>query len=136
MEINDEFYESLRYAFELMKKEHDFESVSQKIKMISCYDEIKELRKQRDEMVFQWIPTIIFNCFGYETYKTCDLNIESNRTFIMFRPNKSYDYRIIDELRRMNYNIEEFTYYFSPWLVASLYGGLRPTTEYVMNIIF
>lgn len=122
MEMSVEFYESLGYAFKLRKEENYFESVTQKIRKISGYDEIKELWEQRDEMMFHWIPTIIFNCLGYEKYKTCDLNIESSRTFIMCRPNESYDCTIINGLKR-DYNIEEFTYHFSPWLVASLYGG-------------
>lgn len=121
--MDKDFYGSLKYAFELRGEMDKFDSVRKRIDTISDYEEIKQIHNDKQDELFQWIPTIVFNLFGYEAYRNCDLNVDNDKTIILFRPNQIYDFSIIEEFHDIGLETYKYEYRFTPWLVASIYGG-------------
>lgn len=117
------FYKSLEYALGLKGDKTQFDSIRSRIDKIVDYEEIKKISKNPEDELFVWLPAIVFNMFGYDMYRNCDLNIEDNTTYVLFRPNSSYDFSVIDTISEMNMNVLRYKYKFTSRLVASLYGG-------------
>lgn len=129
--MKSNFYDSLEYAFELRGNIDKFHNAKRRIESISDYGEIKKILNNPEDELYQWIPTIVFNLFGYETYKNCDLNVDEDETFMLFRPNSIYDFSVIEELYEKNMEIHKYEYRFSPWLIASIYGGFPWFFSYI-----
>ena len=120
--LDKEFKDSLELAFQLCNKSSCFCEAIKRINSIESYDYIKGIYSNSKDMLYQWVPTIVFNLFGYETYQNCDLNIDANSSFIIFRPNKKYDFSVLQMIKDTML-VDEYKYKFSPRLIGTLYGG-------------
>lgn len=121
--MENDFFESFRYALDLKGESCSFQRLKNRINSIQSYEEIKLISKCPNDELYVWIPMLVFNLFGYEMYKECDLNIDEQSTYILFRPNEKKDFSIIDDIRKMKFSTKKYKYRFTHSLVASIYGG-------------
>ena len=70
----------------------------ERITKIRRYEELVEISNNRDDVLWPWVATLVFNIFGYEVYKSCNLNIDSDRTYILFHPSSEYDFSVVEEM--------------------------------------
>lgn len=88
----------------------------------ASYENIKSIFLDESLPLYPWIPASIFNLFGWDTYKECDLNIEAPETFLLIHP-KNENFPIEAAIDLSGFSIEKFPFVFSRELVARIYGG-------------
>lgn len=122
--MKTDFYESFQYALELMKMQSAFPSLKEQIEKMKSYEDIKRVNELPGHILYPWVPVLVFQLFGYDMYQNCDLNQESNVTYILFRPNVKTDFSVIDTIKtEFDCRVKKYAYRFTPDLIARLYGG-------------
>ena len=130
--------ELARLSFEMaLKMNHcsddNINKYMERITKIRRYEELVEISNNRDDVLWPWVATLVFNIFGYEVYKSCNLNIDSDRTYILFHPSSEYDFSVVEEIKqKLNCVVTRKKYKFSKRLVARLYGGFPWFMSYCM----
>ena len=125
-----EFYISLKEALKLKGEENKIQEIKNRIDNIQGYLEIKRIAEDPSDELFVWSPSFIYNLFGYEKYRNCDLNIDSSNTYVLFRPNEEINLSVIEEIKKNHMKTQEYKYKFTPSLIASLYGGFPWFSSY------
>lgn len=121
---------SLELAFEMADIDFTKERLKEKINAITSYEDIKIIARDGNNILNIWIPVLVFNIFGYSVYNSCDLNIDSNETYLMFMPGEDIDSSLQEQIDKNNYILEEKHYIFSDKLIAILHGGFPWFSQY------
>lgn len=121
---------SLELAFKMANINYTRENLKEKINAIVSYEDIKAIARDCNNILNIWIPVLVFDIFGYSVYKSCDLNVDSNETYLIFIPGEDIDLFLQEQIEKNNFILEEERYIFSKKLIAILHGGFPWFSQY------
>ena len=115
---------SFRLALKMSGISVDKNTLKRDLIRLKTYDDIIKINMNCNHYLYPWVPALVFDILGYDSYRDCSLNIDSSSTFLLFRPGEDIDEILIELINKTGLIvIEKNIYLFTKKLVSLLYGG-------------